>query len=74
MMRGERAGDPLQAFISIPSPVIVAVTSNPSGAMHGPGLFSLARLTTLFFSVLVSLSSGSNYVCPPLLTLVSRSQ
>lgn len=30
--------------------------------MHGPGLFSLARLTTLVFSVLVALSSGSNYV------------
>ena len=27
-----------------------------------PGLFTFARLTTLFFSVLVALSSGSNYV------------
>ena len=39
-----------------------------------PGLFTFARLTTLFFSVLVALSSGSNYVChlTPLLPLVLR--
>ena len=36
-----------------------------------PGLFSFTRLTALVFSVWVSLSSGSNYVCHSFLGLES---
>ena len=34
-----------------------------NGSETAPGLFSFTRSTALFFSVWVSLSSGSNYVC-----------
>ena len=42
-------------------------STGPSPVMYGsgtaPGLFSFTRLTPLFFSVWVTLSSGSIYVC-----------
>ena len=37
-----------------------------SKSPHGPGIFSAPRLRTLLASLLVSLSSGTNYVSPNL--------